>query len=158
MPLFSWLLSRMTGRPRMRRTLARKPTTRFRPQLETLEGRDLPSFGTPVAYSAYATQALATPDMNADGKPDLISLYEGNAVAVRLNNGNGTFGSAFSYPVHQENSDALAVSVRAGFPPQIVVATDPGDGGSFGQTDGISVLQFNSNGTFTETTYENDFP
>jgi hypothetical protein len=158
MPLFSWLLRRMTGRPHPCRTLARKPTTRFRPQLETLEGRDLPSFGTPVAYSAYATQALATADMNADGKPDLISLYEGNAVAVRLNNGNGTFEFAFTYPVHQENSDALAVSVRAGFPPQIVVATDPGDGGSFGGTDGISVLQFNSNGTFTETTYDNVFP
>jgi hypothetical protein len=158
MPLFSSLLRWMTGRPHTRRTLARKPTPRFRPQLETLEGRDLPSFGTPVAYSAYATQALATADMNGDGKPDLVSLYEGNAVAVRLNNGDGTFGSAFSYPVHQTNSDALAVSVRAGFPPQILVATDPGDGGSFGQTDGISVLQFNSNGTFTETTYDNVFP
>lgn len=43
MQLFSWLHKRMTGRPRTRSTSARKPTARFRPQLETLEGRDVPS-------------------------------------------------------------------------------------------------------------------
>ncbi len=39
MPLFSWLQKRMTGRPYTRRT----PAPRFRPQLETLEARDVPS-------------------------------------------------------------------------------------------------------------------
>jgi len=43
MPLFSWLHKRMTGRPQTRTTPARKPAPRFRPQLETLEGRDVPS-------------------------------------------------------------------------------------------------------------------
>jgi len=39
MQLFSWLHKRMTGRPQP----GRMPTPRFRPQLETLEGRDMPS-------------------------------------------------------------------------------------------------------------------
>src|SRR5262249_16129900 len=45
---------------------------------------------------------------------------------------------------------ALAVSVEPGVLPEIVVATNPGDGGAFGETDSLTVLQFNSsNGTFT---------
>ena len=43
MRLFSWLQERMTGRPRTRRAPARKPAPRFRPHLETLERRDVPS-------------------------------------------------------------------------------------------------------------------
>ena len=43
MQLFSWLHKRMTGRPQTRSTPARKPVPRFRPQLETLESRDVPS-------------------------------------------------------------------------------------------------------------------
>lgn len=43
MQLFSWLHKRMTGRPQTRSTSARKPVPRFRPQLETLEARDVPS-------------------------------------------------------------------------------------------------------------------
>src|SRR5262249_47140581 len=56
---------------------------------------------------------------------------------------------------------ALAVDVEPGFPPEIVVATNPGDGGAFGETDSLTVLQFNSsNGTFTggQTFYGNIFP
>jgi hypothetical protein len=43
MPLFSWLHKRMPVRPQPRRTLERKASPRFWPQLELLEGRDLPS-------------------------------------------------------------------------------------------------------------------
>ena len=43
MRLFSWLHHRMTGRAYTRRIVARKPTPRFRPQLEALDGRCLPS-------------------------------------------------------------------------------------------------------------------
>jgi hypothetical protein len=43
MQLFSWFHKRMTGRPHTRRTPARKPSTSFRPQLEVLEGREVPS-------------------------------------------------------------------------------------------------------------------
>jgi hypothetical protein len=43
MQLFSWLHKWISGRPHTRRTPARKPTRRFRPQLEALEDRWLPS-------------------------------------------------------------------------------------------------------------------
>jgi hypothetical protein len=43
MQLFSWLHKRMTSLPHAPRTSARKPTRRFRPQLEALEDRWLPS-------------------------------------------------------------------------------------------------------------------
>lgn len=43
MQLCSWLHKRMTGRPQTRRSSASKPTLRFRPQFEALEGRDVPS-------------------------------------------------------------------------------------------------------------------
>lgn len=43
MQLFSWLHKQLTGRPVTQRAAGRKPTLRFRPQLETLEGRDVPS-------------------------------------------------------------------------------------------------------------------
>src|SRR5262249_733004 len=43
MQLFSWLHQRMSRRPHAGCTPARKPTRRFRPQLEALEGRDVPS-------------------------------------------------------------------------------------------------------------------
>jgi hypothetical protein len=152
MQLFSWLHKWITCRPDTRRTSARKPTSRFRPQLETLEGRDLPSFSAPVAYPSYGTQALVTADLNGDGKPDLVNLYDsGLTLAVRLNNGNGTFGSPFTYGLETgaDTGTALAVSVKAGFAPVIVVANDPNDGGAFGETDSISVVQFNSKGSFT---------
>jgi predicted outer membrane repeat protein len=43
MQLLSWLHKRMTGRPQSRRTSANRPAPRYRPRLEPLEGRDLPS-------------------------------------------------------------------------------------------------------------------
>jgi predicted outer membrane repeat protein len=43
MPLFTWLQQRRTGRPQTQRSAARKPTARYRPQLEALEDRWMPS-------------------------------------------------------------------------------------------------------------------
>jgi hypothetical protein len=92
MQLFSWLHKWMTGRPYTRPTPARKPTPRFRPQLEVLEGRDLPSFASPVAIGSYYMATLVTADANGDGKPDLLtSPSAGGAGTQWLNNGNGTF-------------------------------------------------------------------
>jgi hypothetical protein len=158
MSFFSSLLRRMTGRPHTRRTLPRKPTTRFRPQLEALESRDLPSFTAPVVYPSYGTHALATADMNGDGKADLISVSNGDAVTVWLNNGNGTFRSGPGHWFQGASLDALAVTDKFGSPPLIVVATSYVDGAAYGQTEDISLLQLNSNGTFTEWTYHNVFP
>ncbi len=72
-------------------------TRRFRPQLEALEDRWLPSFLAPVNYAAGSySQAGVTADLNADGKLDLVTAGYGS-VSVLLGNGNGTFAAAKSY-------------------------------------------------------------
>jgi hypothetical protein len=126
MQLFSRFHKWMTGRSQMRCTPARKPAPRFRPQLEALEGRDLPSFSVPVPYALNGPQALVTADVNGDGKPDLISLVNnGLDVAVQLNNGKGSFGPAVDYRTTgapaTDVMTALAVGNVNG-KPEIVVA------------------------------------
>ena len=62
------------------------------------------SFQTPVSYSTvdpnhpldYNVYGMAAGDLNGDGKPD-IAVTENNGIAVLLNNGNGTFGTAAYY-------------------------------------------------------------
>ena len=88
---WSWLQERLAGRPQTRSTPARKPSLGFRPQLEALEGRNLPSFSSPVSYSVYQPLALAAADVNGDAKPDLVTVA--GAGNVLLNNGNGTFAA-----------------------------------------------------------------
>jgi hypothetical protein len=62
------------------------------------------TFQTPVSYSTvdpnhpleYNVYGMAVGDLSGDGKPD-ITVTEGNGIAVLLNNGNGTFGTATYY-------------------------------------------------------------
>lgn len=88
MPLFSWLHDRLTGRPVSRSAAGRKPTPRFRPQLEGLEGRDVPStltvtnnFDTPwaPAGSLRAEIAAAQPGDTINFDPSL------NGQTIQLN-------------------------------------------------------------------------
>jgi hypothetical protein len=81
MQLFSWLRERMTGRVQTRRTPANRPAPRFRPRLEALEDRALPSFSAPVTYFSNQVQPLVTADLNGDGKADLVNLDPTSAVA-----------------------------------------------------------------------------
>jgi hypothetical protein len=53
MQLFSWLRKRMTGQPHHRRGPARLSATRFRPQLEALDHRLVPSKVTPPTPSTW---------------------------------------------------------------------------------------------------------
>lgn len=62
------------------------------------------TFQTPVSYSTVDPNhplesnvfGMAVGDLNGDGKPD-IAVTEGNGVAVLLNSGHGTFGTASYY-------------------------------------------------------------
>lgn len=78
MSFLSWLGNQMSGWPQTRRTDARKPIARFRPKLETLEGRDLPSFLTPVNYAVGPQQAVAVGDFNNDGHSDIVTTSVGD--------------------------------------------------------------------------------
>jgi hypothetical protein len=94
MPLFSWLHTRMTGRPQTRRAPARKPSPRFRPHLETLERRNVPSTLTVTnnldsgAGSLRAEIAIANPGDTISFAPSLdnqtIKLTSGQLVVNKL--------------------------------------------------------------------------
>jgi hypothetical protein len=126
MQLFSWLHKRMTGRSHTRRTSVRKPTLPFRPRLEALEGRDLPSLGSPVTYAVSQPLSLTAADVNGDGKPDLIALAgNGDYASVQLNNGNGTFGTGQSFYDSQGPATAMAVGDVNGDGMADILFTEP---------------------------------
>jgi hypothetical protein len=154
MQLFSWLHKRMTDRLPMRRTPVHKPFHRFRPRLEALESRDLPSFSAPIAYSSPAppTVALITGDMNGDGKSDLVSAdnYD-QMITLRLTSASGAIGNGddhFDGPstVH---SNALAVGPYLGQPTIWVASFNPITPGTGGFIV-MSLLQRNTTGTLTD--------
>jgi hypothetical protein len=151
MQLLSWLHKRMTGRPKTRGTPARKPARGFRPRLEALEGRDLPSFSAPVSYGGVNLPlALAAADVNGDGKPDLIAMPGGSSSSVLLNNGNGTFGGT-PFPVDGvTGTTAMAVGdVNGDGKADIVLANAPSTDLTNTPTPGIvSVLLGNGQGGF----------
>jgi hypothetical protein len=80
-----------------------------RPALEALEARALPSFAAPVSYNvgtrptpfngSTGADGVATGDLRGLGRTDLVVAHGGEAtVNVLLNNGDGTFQPAVSYP------------------------------------------------------------
>jgi hypothetical protein len=80
-----------------------------------LEGRDLPSFSSPVVYPVNQPIALAAADVPGDSKPALISLAGsgrgvGICVNVQLNNGSGAFGPPQSFTFGPNMATAMAVS------------------------------------------------
>src|SRR5262245_33379722 len=95
--LTSWLHKRASARNPKPRT--ERPTA-FRPQLEALEDRTLPSFLAPSGSSAGSpSYALVAADLNADGRSDLVSVGTNtNSVTVLLASGGG-FSKAKSYGV-----------------------------------------------------------
>ncbi len=151
----SWLRDRMSRRPQTRRAPAPKPTWAFRPRVEALEGRDLPSFAAPVAYSISQPLAVIAADVNGDGRPDLITLAgNGNAVTVQLNNKNGGFGPVHGFFVHGTGSaSAVAVGdVNRDGKPDVVFAftnysSDVFVSGTY--VGGVGVLLGDGKGGFT---------
>jgi hypothetical protein len=161
MQLFSWLHKRMTGRPHTRRTSARKPARRFRPQIDALEDRYLLSFSAPVAYSNYTnpgvTPALVAADLNGDGKPDLISTSDnGEAINVWLNNGTGGF--VLGGQISAGNGNVLAVGDVLGNGIPDIVAAGYGGPDNWSEKDPLSLLLGNGKGSFTRAWSYNVLP
>lgn len=95
---------------------------------------------------AFATgvTALALGDVNGDGRADLVTSKGGDAVAVRLELGNGTFGSAISSVPYAHNDGKanylLAVGDLTGDGRADLYVYDKSLGGSFilgGSGDGF---------------------
>ena len=104
------------------------------------------TFAAPVNFDiGYSMNALVLGDLNRDGKPDMAVAKVSDAVAVRMGNGDGTFGaqteyavSAGSYPVGIANGDFNRDGKL-----DLVVANY----GDFG-TNHVSILIGNGDGTF----------
>jgi hypothetical protein len=167
MQLFSWLHERMTGRSHRRRAPAHRPTPGFRPQVRALEDRVLLSFTAPVSYPQYPPQsslALATADVNGDGRPDLLTLVSGygeSAVNVQLNNGNGTFGPAAIWSPGAVGAVGMAVGdVNFDGTPDIVYSNKPSGDGGWPDPPSITVRLGDGHGDFllATTTPEDVFP
>lgn len=144
MQMISWLIARMTRRPLAGRAAAHKPSRVLRPSFERFEGRDVPSFAAPVVYPSTATVALATGDVNGDGRLDLIYANQNGAeIVVQLGTAKGTFdapifGSGGGAPLGP--ATALAVGTFRG-KPSIWVAHDTIEADFGAEIADFSILQ-----------------
>jgi hypothetical protein len=147
MGLTSWLRNRKSSAPAQ----CHRPRATFRPQLETLEGRDLPSFGSPVTYAVPQPLAVATVDVNGDGKADLITLAgNGSSIIVQLNNGKGSFVSPHEFFFGLQSATAMVVGESNGKPYIILALQGSTDSTQEGYPTGaVSVLLGNGMGSFT---------
>ena len=109
------------------------------------EGND--TFGAPEVYPTNTGPGFSGPgpavvaDVNGDGIPDLLyPNYVGRNVAIRLGNGNGTFGPQTDFPAGLGAYSLAAVDVNGDGKLDLVVANDV--------DDTVSVLLGNGNGTF----------
>jgi len=111
MQLLSWLYQRMIGRPPMRRTPARKPAPRFRPRLEILEGRDVPSTLT-VTSPADSGAGTLRADVAAASSGDTIVFDPSlNGQAITLT--SGQIDISQNLTIQGPGAGLLTISARA---------------------------------------------
>jgi hypothetical protein len=128
MSLLSWLRSRKSTSTEDRRWRgSAHKSAAFRPRLEALEDRYVPSFASPATIPIYQPATLVTADVNGDGKPDLIAVTS-SGFNVMLNQGHGRFAST-AYSTHT-NLQTTAVAVgdfNGDGKLDVVVRNDPSD-------------------------------
>jgi hypothetical protein len=94
------------------------------------------SFSAPMSYSTGGTAwngwtALATADMNGDGKLDVVVANSGNNnVAVLAGNGSGTFGAASLYAVGIHPLDVAVRDFNGDGKPDVATVDAGGYGGN----------------------------
>jgi hypothetical protein len=146
-----------SNRGRMKRTAhaarrARRPDRRpaagWKPAVECLEERTLPSlFGPATNYGTGSSPiGVAVGDINGDGIPDIVTAnIDSDSVSVLLGKGDGTFLAKKDYAVGSKPIPVLLGDLNKDGRLDIVTAND------FGAS--VSVLLNNGNGTFARTDY-----
>ncbi|MCI0737444.1 MAG: VCBS repeat-containing protein, partial [Gemmataceae bacterium] len=136
------------------RCLLRRPTRatparrgRWKPDLESLEERTVPSFLAPADLETDTEPVtVAVGDVNADGKLDMVTPnFRGQSVSVFLGNGDGSFQTAVNSPAGPVVSVEVSEFNGDG-KPDLVIAT-LGEYPFFPDSS-VSVLLGNGDGTF----------
>jgi hypothetical protein len=119
---------------------------RFRPRVESLDDRCLPSFSPITSFPVGTTPSVvATADFNNDGRLDLGTSNDDGSVSVLLGDGRGGFGAANqlaalsigrALAIGDFNNDGNCDLATVGFGP-----------GSYNSTE-LSVQLGNGDGTF----------
>jgi hypothetical protein len=109
MDLFAWL-RRFAPAGTARQTRGRPRAPHFRPTLQCLEDRRLPSFAAPLTFALNAPpNGIAVGDFAHTGELDLVTCSDRGSIDVLLGNGNGTFRYPVNYFV-----DGAAYAVATG--------------------------------------------
>ncbi|MFO1064390.1 MAG: VCBS repeat-containing protein [Pirellulales bacterium] len=112
----------------------------MRPSLESLEGRRLLAFTTPISYPVGNNPAgIAVGDFNTDGRDDMAVVNNGPAgtISVMISNSDGSFQPAITYPSGAGSIDASAGDMNGDGKVDLVVVGSA-----------VDVLLGNGDGTF----------
>jgi hypothetical protein len=116
--------------------------------VSVLLGNGNGTFGPKSDYGAGAIpRSVAIGDLNADGKPDLVTANAGfgpdhfGTVSVLLGNGNGTFGPKSEYGTGTSSQSVAIGDLNGDGKPDLAVA-------NYSSSNTVSVLLGNGDGTF----------
>jgi hypothetical protein len=122
---------------------SRKPVRGFRPMLECLEDRVVPTFLPPTSFAAGTNPTqLAVADFNGDAKSDIAivnNTLAGTTVGIMLSNGDGTFQPTVNYAAGSGGLDVKAGYFNADGNIDLAVV---------GQAGTVNILLGNGDGTF----------
>jgi hypothetical protein len=93
----------------------------FRPNVQCLEDRDLPSFLPPVSYEVDSyPRAVAIADFNGDGNPDIAQGGYSSQIAIYFGDGSGAYGAPHKIGVTLSSYELVVSDVNLDGEPDIL--------------------------------------